>query len=429
MTQGVTAVPPELSLSQRTVPKARYLSPEFLTLELERVFPRTWLLAGSAADLDAPGSFFTFDFANESILVTRDETGVRAFHNVCQHRGRRLAPSGRGRASAFRCPYHHWEYGLDGSLIALPDAGAFASCRGFESLPIAAGASRLGLTPVACETWQGLVWVHLGDSPEPLSSYLGPLADRVAAYDLESFALEQDATIELDCNWKVSVDAFNEAYHLRAVHPQLLDVVDETAAELELIGKHSLLRVPFGAPSPSARRPDEMNDLVRWWLGDAGVDGSAFEGPVRAAREEARRALRARSDLRLERLSDEQLTDNYQFYVFPNATLNLYATRMMLLRHRPHPTDPGRMLLDQQQYVRVPQGAPRPARPAHESGRFGSGGSLGHVTDQDAHTLVRVQRGMRSRGFDALVLGAMEERILHMHRVLDHYLFGSDIAP
>ncbi len=423
----MTAIPPELALVDRSVPKARYLSPDFLSLELDRVFARAWLLAGPASDVEEEGSYFTFESGDESILVVRSAGSVRAFHNVCQHRGRMLRSPGCGRARSFLCPYHHWEYALDGSLITVPDASSFDACGHGVRLPIAAGHETLGLTPVACEVWQGFVWVNLAASPPPLLDFLGPVADRLADYDLASYALEQDQTLDLDCNWKVGVDAFNEAYHLRAVHPQLLDLLDETNSALEILGQHSVIRVAFGVPSPNARRPAEMNDLLRHWMQDAGVDPKSYRGSVGELRDTVRAALRARADIDVSRLGDDQLTDNFQFHVFPNLTLNVYATRLMLLRHRPHPTDPGRMWLDQQQYVRVPKGSARPPRPSRESGRFGSGGSLGFVTDQDAHNLVRVQRGMRSSGFDRLVLGSLEERLLHMHRVIDAHLFGADL--
>ncbi|MDQ3034099.1 MAG: aromatic ring-hydroxylating dioxygenase subunit alpha [Myxococcota bacterium] len=425
------AAPAHLAVDARGVPKARYLSPDFLSLELERIFRRTWLVAGPASDLEHPGSFFTFEIAGESILVVRGDDGARAFHNVCQHRGRALRDPGRGQARTFRCPYHHWEYALDGTLIAVPEAASFASCpragavplgtRG--SLPIAASRESLGLTPVACELWQGLVWVHLGASPEPLSEFLGTIGPRIAAYDLASYVLEQDQTLDLDCNWKVGVDAFNEAYHLRAVHPELLELLDETRATLELEGAHSVIRVPFGEPSPSAPHRDAIGDLLGRWMRDAGLEPETYRGPLSGVRDAVRATLRARTDIDVAGLDDDQLTDNFQFYVFPNLTLNVYATRLMLLRHRPHPTDPGRMLLDQQQYARIPRDAKR-SRPTPEVGRFGSG-SLGFVTDQDTHNLVRVQRGMQSSGFERLVLGSLERRLAHMHETMDRYLFGA----
>lgn len=425
----MSGAPDAYLLRGRRVPKSRYLAPEMLDWELDRVFPKTWLFAGPATDLPTVGSYLTLELGAESIVVVRGPSGVGAFHNVCRHRGRALVEPGHGQLRSLRCAYHHWEYGLDGSLVAVPEADSFAECgdgptrlgqRG--SLPIAPGASTLGLHPVACETRHGLVWIHLDPDPTPLSDYLGPVDGRLARYHLDSYVLEEDSTLDLDCNWKIGVDAFNEALHLRAVHPELLGAVDDSSTTLELLGEHSAIRVPFGRPSPRAPRSDGPSEVLVHWMRGMGLDPRLHD-PTHA-RAAVRAHLRASTDPSFADLDDDELTDNVQFYVFPNLTLNVYATRLMLLRHRPHPTDPGRMLLDQQQYARASRARATAPRPKHRAGRWGAGGSLGHVTDQDAATLVRVQRGMRSRGLSSIVLGALEERLLHMHRTLDRYLFG-----
>src|SRR6185295_7496624 len=107
------------------------------------------------------------------------------------------------------------------------------------------------LTPVAVEVWGGFVWVNFHADPEPLADFLTPVAERLLPYRLEDYALVEDQTVDLPCNWKVGADAFNEAYHLRAVHPQLLQMLDEQHVELELFGRHSRICVPFGVVSPS----------------------------------------------------------------------------------------------------------------------------------------------------------------------------------
>ena len=125
------------------IPKLRYLSPDFLRLEIERVFRCTWHMAGPVADLDRVGAYFTFDIGGESAIVVRTEEGVRAMHNVCVHRGRALREPGLGHAQSFRCPFHHWEYELDGrvrhhrcggvsriGVVPAPDAGGGGSVRG-----------------------------------------------------------------------------------------------------------------------------------------------------------------------------------------------------------------------------------------------------------------------------------------------------------
>ena len=245
------------------VSKERYVSPVFLRLELERVFPRVWQLAGPLADLDRPGAYFTFELGDESVLVVRQPDGVRAFLNVCLHRGRALCEPGRGYAPTVRCPYHHWEYGLDGRLLRMPGGGGLA--RADEGGP-------LRLREVACAVAAGFVWVHLGDDPEPLPDFLGVIPDRLHVYRMEEYALERDQTVELECNWKVAADAFNEAYHLRAVHPQLLAMLDETAVETELLGRHAAIRVPFAVPSPSQPDRETVTEPLRDLLRQAGID-------------------------------------------------------------------------------------------------------------------------------------------------------------
>jgi phenylpropionate dioxygenase-like ring-hydroxylating dioxygenase large terminal subunit len=394
------------------IPKSRYLSADFLRLELDHIFMRTWLLAGPLADVAQPGNYFTFELGEESVIVVRSDAGVRAFHNTCAHRGRMLREAGPGYARTFRCPYHLWEYDLDGRLQRLPEPECFAAAFAGE---------RPRLKPVAAEAWGGFVWVNFSPDPEPLADFLGPVAARLATYRLDEYALVEDQTVDLPCNWKVGVDAFNEAYHLRAVHPQLLQMLDELHVEQELLGRHSCIRVPFGAPSPSLRDRQTVNDHLKYLLSEAGLDPASYKGTGAAVREAIQRALRQRSDLDLSGLEDAQLSDNHQYYVFPNLTLNLYATRHMLLRHRPHATDPNRMLLDQQQYARVARGSQPPPRPKLEKFAYGRG-SLGFVTDQDTFNLVRVQRGMRVSGFEGLLLGENEKRIRHMHRIIDEYL-------
>ncbi len=394
------------------IPKSRYLDPAFLQRELDQIFAHTWLFAGYAADLDRPGAYFTFEIGDESVLVVREREGIVAFFNACMHRGRLLRDPGMGHVTSFRCPYHLWEYALDGSLAHRPEPDCFTACGSVEDL---------SLRRVACEVWGGLVWVNLDPRAQPLVAYLGPIADRLAAYSLEDYALVEDQTVALPCNWKVGVDAFNEAYHLRAVHSQLLQMLDESGVEVELLGRHSCIRVPFATVSPSHADQQTVNDHLKYLMRDAGLDPARFAGSARDVRVGIQQFLRQRQDLNLAALNDAQLTDNHQYYVFPNLTLNIYAMKHMLLRHRPHPTDPNQMLLDQQQYVRVPRGGKRPPRPKPETFRYGKG-SLGFVTDQDTFNLVRVQRGMRSRGFTELVLGENESRIRHMHQTIDTYL-------
>jgi phenylpropionate dioxygenase-like ring-hydroxylating dioxygenase large terminal subunit len=396
------------------VDKRRYLAPAFLERERERLWPRVWQLAGTMADLPEPGRYFTYEIADQSVLVVRDGDAVRAFHNACRHRGRALRDPGAGALLSIVCPYHRWEWGLDGCMRKLP-------CR--EAFPMVTDAARPGLVPLACEVWGGLVWVHFGDEPAPLAEFLGSMGTRLAAYRLEDYVLQQDQTAAIDCNWKVAVDASNESYHIPAVHPELLQIYDEQHVyALEMEGDHGLGCARFATPSSGRADRDHLTDWMRELVVDAGLEPRDFVGRATEVRAAIQAALRARTEAYdFTALTDDQLTDYCSYFFFPNVHFNIQGLNLNVSRARPHPSDPGKMLLDQWVFRRLPRGAARPKRPVHESFQHGAG-SLGPVTDQDTNNYVRVQRGMRSVSFERLIVGELELRIRHMHGVLDRYL-------
>jgi phenylpropionate dioxygenase-like ring-hydroxylating dioxygenase large terminal subunit len=398
------------------VPKERYTSAAFARRERERLWPRVWLLAGRVDDVERPGDHFTFEIAGESILVARDRAGrLAAHHNVCLHRGNRLCEPGIGHAPTLSCRYHGWEWNLDGTLRRATDAATFP-----QGIP-----ADLRLAPVRCETWGGFVWINMDAEAEPLGDHLGVLTEHLAPYRLEDQVLLDDVTVEVDCNWKTSVDAFNEAYHVHATHPQLLDWTDDVNVPIELLGSHSRFVFRVAVPSPRraepTRIPAPIRDIV---MRGAGLDPDAFTGTladVRPAIFRATRALAADLGIDLSRLADDQLIDDHHYTIFPNVTLNLHGRGFWLFRHRPHPTDPGRMLFDFQDYAHPPRGVGPHQRPPHRRHRHGEA-SLGEVLDQDLDNLPRIQAGMTSRAFSTLLLGTQERRIRHFHDVLARWV-------
>lgn len=399
------------------IPKERYTSEDYLRAEWEHLWPRVWLMAGLSSDLREPGCYFTFEIGSECLLVVRQPQGVRAFHNVCMHRGRRLREPGLGRAKSFPCPYHGWEWSADGRLAHVPDRESFS-----QDIP----AASTQLKEVACTEWAGRVWVFFSDDPPPLQEYLGPVAPLIEAYRLEDYTLVEDMTLVLPCNWKVNVDAFNEAYHLKSVHPEILGLVDDVNVQADLFGRHGRLIVPFFVPSPRKADRQSIDQGLRRMLEQAGLDPTEMTGSALDMRRKVQQSIRAREkagELDCSRLSDDQLSDSNHFHIFPNFQLDLYSLSVLSLRSRPHPTDPGRMFFDQQRFERVAPGKERPRRPTHEQFVYGKG-SLGTVTDQDMFNLVRVQQGMRSSGLEGLVLSDQERLIRHMHRMLDTYVPG-----
>ncbi|HWG55690.1 MAG TPA: aromatic ring-hydroxylating dioxygenase subunit alpha [Gaiellaceae bacterium] len=208
------AVAPET----RTLPWAWYTDPAVLRLERDRVFRRAWQYAGRTDQVAETGAFFTCDLGGIPIVVVRDREGdLRAFLNVCRHRGS-LVCEGEGRRETLQCPYHAWTYDLDGSLRAAPRADREP---GFDR-------DALGLVPAAVETWGPFVFVNPDADAPPLAETLGDLPQLVAdaGLDVDSLRFLRRSSSEYDANWKVCVENYLECYHCQVAHPSFSKVVD-----------------------------------------------------------------------------------------------------------------------------------------------------------------------------------------------------------
>ncbi len=195
-----------------------YFNPELLEIEKEELFRRCWQLAGHVNDIPEAGQYRCFDVVGERALLVRGSDGkVRAFHNVCRHRGSRVVAAEEGRCKgAIVCPFHGWSYNLDGTLRAV---------RQPRSLPTLDPQSH-GLVPLEFEIWHGLVFVRFAESAQPsVATLMAPFEKEVAAYRLaEMHPLGKIQTEELAVNWKAVRDVDNEGYHVAMAHPSLQDL-------------------------------------------------------------------------------------------------------------------------------------------------------------------------------------------------------------
>jgi len=395
------------------IPTARYVSREFATLEAARLWNGVWLAAAPVDRVAKPGGFCTVDLGVADVLLVRAKDGVlRGFHNVCPHRGRRLVDAPCGEAKTLRCGYHWWQWHLDGTLAHVSDRAAFG-----EGLDTAT----LDLVPVHVDTWGGLAWVHLGTPEVPLASWVEPVASRLANFDFGDYALVEELTIELPCNWKAAADAFNEAYHLHALHPYIIGAMDEAGTVTEVHGLHAVQKVPLGRPS--ARLADRrVNEALTHLLKGFGVDPAVLEGDSSKARDAIRSALRAKGG-GLEKLTDDELTTAQTWSVFPSCTITVYPTQLITHRFRPAGPDPERCRLDQLLYERTDTNARRPA-PAPQA--FTPDRKTGQpVLDDDVANLVQVGRGLKSPALTHLTVGDLERRVVLLHEGLDRFL-GTD---
>ncbi len=222
------AVPPAVAGLEPTLPSSWYTSAQVFAIEKERIFCREWLCVARAEELAEPGAFRVLEVLGESILLVRNREGqLRAFYNVCRHRGSRLCrePPAAGAAAVLggglsggriTCPYHQWTYDLDGRLIGAP---YLTGEPGFDK-------SLFSLYPVGLECWGGFVFVHLTPArAAPLAAQLGAIPERVARYPLGELRIGHTIRYEVAANWKVICENYNECYHCAGVHPELCAVV------------------------------------------------------------------------------------------------------------------------------------------------------------------------------------------------------------
>lgn len=193
------------------IPAAPYYDPAWFELEREAVFRRSWLQIGHVCELPENGSFIRreVEVLGASLLVSRGKDGeIRAFHNVCTHRGTQLVTEEAGRQNTFSCPYHMWTFGLDGALVSAPDFASFHVSKADCALP-----------RVACEVVGGLIFVHFGAPETTLRDELGPFAAKLEAMPVARATTFSEYVYEIDANWKLTYDNFQENYHLRFIHP------------------------------------------------------------------------------------------------------------------------------------------------------------------------------------------------------------------
>ena len=266
------------------VPKERYTSSAFMTLEHERLWPKVWQVAGREEELPESGDYIVYEIGDESILLVRSADGrVRGFQNTCRHRGTRLA-SGAGSFAngCIQCPYHGWQYAFDGRLTRVVDE------EDFHQLP-----SGMTLHGVRVETFGGFVFVNLDRDAEPLLEFLEPLPSLLEPYHLDRMRLRSYRTTIIDANWKAVVDAFNEGYHVQGLHPEILPWTDDVSIAYEQLGRHAHYgRLPGARrqlrPSPRLGLRQDEYDEGEILAGLVAGLGGAFLGDERAAVEALR---------------------------------------------------------------------------------------------------------------------------------------------
>jgi choline monooxygenase len=220
-----------------TIPAAFYVDARIAEIEARTVFNQTWQLVGRVDQVEKPGQFVTATVAAEPIVVVRGNDGMlRGFYNVCRHHAAAVVTEACGQASLLHCPYHGWNYGLDGSLKGMPE---FEGVKNFER-------QKNGLVPVRADTWEKFVFVNLDPQVAPLNDFLGGLVKRVAPLGVSKLRYFDSRSYDIHCNWKVFVDNYLDGgYHVPHLHKGLSSVLDYKQYTIENEDRYCLQSSPM----------------------------------------------------------------------------------------------------------------------------------------------------------------------------------------
>jgi carnitine monooxygenase subunit len=413
---------------------SRYYSREYMEQEARHLWPRVWLLAGVTADIPEEGDYTTFEVGPESILLVRQAEGkVKAFYNVCPHRGNRLAQNERGSVGHFTCGFHGWQFNCNGKLRAISDEATFDPKLVHH---------RPGLTEVRCEVLGGIIFVNMDGKAPALREYIGLPPGYIENYEIDKMNVVHHVRSEWAANWKTAVDAFYETYHLPYVHPQTQGVMEDFSQYDLYRNGFSRMIVPLCVKSHRVADQNTVDAGLRFMMSDAGLDPDTFSGTAQEVREAIQRSKRARARRlglhHYEKLTDGQLTDSWATGLFPNVQIGMHPEGVFIMRFLPHATDPERFYYDTMilyRYVDDPNytvpawmGLPPGidvsgrTRPDIKHVPLGLKPELGEVLDQDSDLLPVVQKGLKSRGFRGPLWSEQEVRVRHFHKELDRYI-------
>lgn len=241
-----------------TIPAAWYTDPRIAELERLSVFSKTWQLVARTDELKGAGDFISTRVAGEPVVVVRGNDGVlRGFYNVCRHHAAAVVTQPCGHASLLRCPYHGWNYGLDGSLKGMPE---FEGVENFDR-------AQNGLVPIRVDTWECFVFVNLDSAAAALNQFLGGLVERVAPLGIGQLHYFDRRVYDIACNWKVFVDNYLDGgYHVPHLHKGLSSVLDYKQYTIENEDRYCLQSSPMVSSAEDAATGSTRKGDRAWYF-------------------------------------------------------------------------------------------------------------------------------------------------------------------
>ena len=448
----------------------RYFSKDFMQKEWDSMWTKVWLIAGREIQIKEPGDYIVHDLITESVIIVRQNDGsIKGFYNSCAHRGQRLVNFDSSQDS-FRCPYHDWQFGLNGDVIGCPDPDDFP-----EGSPI----GKRKLVEVRVDTWDGFIFYTMNNEAPELLEYLDPLPEIYKNHNFKNQIRAQWVRVELDVNWKFFCDNFNESYHTRFVHPQVPSVIDQDhfTSRYEMFPKGHARIIQMGRPSLRDRVDEGEDHPFKGILEDWGVDTSKYEDYETLSeqgwtdlKKAKRKNYKEKGYHHYENLSDEELTESPFQFIFPNIAMGVQADGCILLNWFPHPTDPEKCYFDlwdmgypiggyakgigktgrdsDQEFNSTSAGIGETGRTSNQEyfsrtkvnpiilqeveldfRDYDDGKGVedlwDHVVYQDWQLTDGLRRGVRSRGYQEPYLASQETRVRFFHEKLHDYLNGN----
>ncbi|MXP30202.1 Rieske 2Fe-2S domain-containing protein [Erythrobacter jejuensis] len=381
------SAPPEGFPHLPDMPAARYTSQAYFNLEQEHIFRKSWLFAAHIDEVPEPGCFMRWHNAGDPIIIVHGMDGVvRAFYNTCRHRGAPVVTEDKGRSPRLMCGYHNWTYKTDGSLIGVPERQDFPpdfdmSCR--------------GLIPVRCEMFGNCIFVNFDEGAKSLLDWLGPLADEWAEFRFDKVRLAARHSFELNCNWKVAMEANMEVYHVPYIHPDTVAPLVDSKRNVNHFYPNGHARMLAPAPQQTDREHVRAIDSPPEWQ------------PIETVGELGRTATQS-------------------YTLFPNwvSPLSNFFVPPLLF----WPTGLGTTRLELVTMALDWGDAPAPDLWTVPDASKPNGRDMSPIILEDTQFGEAIQKSMESQGFKSVPLSYQEARIYSFHQNCDR-MIGTDAIP
>lgn len=434
------------------IPAADYIGAHVPALEKERLWPKIWHIACREDEIPNVGDFINYEILDESVLVVRTgKDEFKAYYNVCQHRGRRLRDEERGNvAQGFVCRFHGWRYALDGKNTYIHEREDWQDCPDFKQ-------RNFSLKEPKIDHWAGWIWVNMDPDAEPLLHYLGPVVDRLKNFEIEKMRFAWYETLIAPVNWKVVVEAFNEAYHAGATHTAAVDYTG-LYSSVVMHGRHAMYYTKHRR-MPAVKREngqwdkvESVQDLIYYESRQLyetqfslvmeplmkAITRMKNEVPPSAPTEEVlakvwechKQELEAAGLRWPEKLTPEELdAAGTSWVLFPNTIMFPAIDGLMWYRIRPYGDDPNQCIFDIW-CLRPYEPGKEPKVTQHISHGFEAFRGRNPFLEQDFDNMLAVNKGMKSRGWVGATCNPRQEiQVSTFHLALREYLARGDSPP